>query len=80
MDKTACSAAHARLRKLLRKLRKDAGLRQVDLAKRLDEPQSFVSKYESGERRLDFIEVHEICRALNITLSEFVREFDKSAP
>lgn len=56
---------------LLRELRQSAGLRQADLAKRLDLPQSFVSKYESGERRLDILEVREICRALDKTLEQF---------
>jgi len=36
------------LQELLRQLRKDAGLRQIDLAVRLNKPQSYVSKYESG--------------------------------
>ena len=79
MDKTVFSALQVRLRSLLRDLRNEAGLRQVDLASKLEEPQSFVSKYESGERRLDFVEVVEVCNALNITLPEFVRRFEESA-
>jgi transcriptional regulator with XRE-family HTH domain len=51
-------------------LRGDLGLRQVDLAEKLGRPQSFVSKYESGERRLDVMELSEICSALHISLSE----------
>ena len=43
----------AQLQALLRDIRTEAGLRQVDLAQRLGQPQSFASKYESGERRLD---------------------------
>ncbi len=42
------------------------GLTQADLAKRLYRPQSFVSKYESGERRLDVVEFVYICLALEI--------------
>lgn len=38
---------------LLRRIRAEAGLRQVDMAEKLKMPQSYVSKYESGERRLD---------------------------
>ena len=64
------------LRSVLRQLRTDAGLRQVDLAERLGEPQSFVSKYESGERRLDVVELAEICRGLGISLAAFVRRFE----
>jgi transcriptional regulator with XRE-family HTH domain len=54
------------------------GLRQVDLAKRLGEPQSFVSKYESGQRRLDLVELLQVCHALGISLVELVRRFEKS--
>lgn len=39
---------------------------QVDLAKRLGRPQSFISKYEKGERRLDVIEFISICDALGV--------------
>ena len=78
MDKTVFSDQQVRLRNLLRDLRKEAGLRQIDLAVKLDEPQSFVSKYESGERRLDFIEIAEICKMLDFSLSEFVIRFEKS--
>lgn len=59
------------LRDLLRRLRLESGLTQVDLAKRLGEPQSYVSKYESGERRLDFLEIRHLCEHLKITVSDF---------
>ena len=45
--------------------RKDAGLTQDQLAKRLRKPQSFVAKYENGERRLDVVEFVVIARALD---------------
>lgn len=63
---------------LLRELRTERGLRQGDLAAHLDMPQSFVSKYESGERRLDLLELEQICGALGIRLSEFVRRFEEA--
>ncbi|QDU17449.1 Helix-turn-helix domain protein [Gimesia maris] len=59
---------------LLRKIRKEAGLRQDDVAERLGRPQSFVSKYESGERRLDILELYDVCGALGLTLSKFVEK------
>lgn len=64
------------LRSLLRELREQAGLRQADLASRLGKPQSYVSKFESGERRLDFLEVRDVCRAIGIKLQDVVKEFD----
>jgi transcriptional regulator with XRE-family HTH domain len=57
---------------ILTELRNDLGLRQVDLAGKLGRPQSFVSKYESGERRLDVLELNEICKALHVSLSEVI--------
>lgn len=67
---------HKKLQETLRELRVRAGLRQVDLARLLQQPQSFVSKYESGERRLDLIELREVCHALGVTLADFVRRFE----
>ena len=62
---------------LLRQLRTEAGLRQVDMAKALGKPQAFVSYYESGARRLDLLELREICGILGIPLIELVRRFEK---
>jgi transcriptional regulator with XRE-family HTH domain len=78
VDKSIFSAQQERLQELLRQLRLEAGLRQTDLAERLDQPQSFVSKYESGERRLDLLELRQICKALGISLKDFVDRFEKS--
>jgi transcriptional regulator with XRE-family HTH domain len=68
-----------RLAQLLRTVRTEAGLRQIDLAEKLDEPQSFVSKYESGEQRLDLLELKAICEALGIGLMDFVKRFEGDA-
>jgi transcriptional regulator with XRE-family HTH domain len=62
---------------ILTSLRTDLGLRQVDLAQKLRRPQSFVSKYESGERRLDLLEINEICIALHVSLSEVVARVEQ---
>lgn len=59
----------------MKRMRIEAGLRQVDLAMRLDRPQSFVAKYESGERRLDFVEFIEIAEALGFDPVEFLSDF-----
>ena len=62
---------------LLRALRAEAGLRQIDVAKRLGVNQTFVSKYENGERSLDLIELRSVCQALGTTLAVVVDEFEK---
>ena len=61
-------------RKLLRKIREESGLKQADVAVRLGEAQSFVSKYEMGERRLDLELLERICSALEIDLLDFIRQ------
>jgi len=62
---------------LLRQLRVQAGLRQIDLAHALGKPQAFVSYYETGTRRLDLLELRQICGILRIPLLEFVRKFEQ---
>ena len=52
------------LQSLLAEGRVAAGLTQVALAERLQRPQSFVSKYEGGERRLDVVEFIEVTQAI----------------
>ena len=64
------------LHKLLRELRVEAELAQVDVAKKIGKPQQYVSRYESGERRLDLIELRQVCRALGMGLSELVERFE----
>lgn len=78
MPKTIFSAGQEKLQNLLKSTRESAGLTQVSLAKKLSRPQSYVSKYESGERRLDLIELLEICGAMKISLADFVKRFEKS--
>ena len=78
MDKSIYSSEQDRLQWLLRKLRNGAELRQAELAQKLGKPQSFVSKYESGERRLDVLELRQVCHALGITLGDFIGKLEKS--
>ncbi|HYH80572.1 MAG TPA: helix-turn-helix transcriptional regulator [Longimicrobium sp.] len=59
------------LRQMLREMRKEAGLQQVALAERLGRPQSFVSDVEKGQRRVDILELMEICDACGVTLTDF---------
>jgi len=57
--------------------RKTAGLTQMQLAERLSRPQSFVSKYERGERRLDVVEFLEVARAIGIDPFRLLKDLDK---
>ena len=65
------------LLKLLKEIRVKVGLSQGTLAKALEKPQSFVSKYESGERRLDLPEIKQICKVLDTPLAELVKRWEK---
>nr|WP_134678046.1 helix-turn-helix transcriptional regulator [Pseudomonas khazarica] len=58
------SDSYQLLLELLVTERKTSGLTQTQLADRLGRPQSFVSKYERGERRLDVVELLQVCRAI----------------
>jgi ribosome-binding protein aMBF1 (putative translation factor) len=62
---------------LLRGVRVDAGLTQSELASRLSRDQTFVSKYESGERRLDVLELRDVCQAIGTDFVTFIRRLDK---
>ena len=66
-----------RLAAMLRDLRLRADLRQEDLAARLARPQSFVSSYERGHRELGFLDVRDICGALDVSFEGFVRRFER---
>lgn len=72
--KSLRSADHVNLITLLVAAREKAGLTQQQLADRLGKPQSFVAKYEGGERRIDLIEFLAISRALEFDPARAVRE------
>lgn len=73
MGKSIHSPQHQKLRELLVAARKRAGLTQAEVAERLDRPQSFVAKYEGGERRLDVVELIEVARVLETEPAKLVR-------
>ncbi len=64
------------LRDLLVNARASKDLTQADVAKRLGKPQSFVSKYERGERRLDVIEFMQVVGALEIDATDVIRQLE----
>jgi transcriptional regulator with XRE-family HTH domain len=76
VEKSIHSPEHARLVALLRQLRLDAGLRQEELAERLGVNQTWVSKYENGERRLDLVQLHRVCDALGTTAAALVKQWE----
>ena len=73
MKKTIHSSESAKLAELLREAREKAGLTQAQLAKKLSKPQSFVAKYEGGERRIDMIEFLNITEAIGANPVKIVK-------
>lgn len=80
MEKSTFTREYAALCRLLRETREQAGLTQVELAERLSETQSYVSKVERGERRLDIVQLREFCASLDTTLAAFVGQFESRLP
>jgi transcriptional regulator with XRE-family HTH domain len=64
------------LQQLLKQVRIEQGLNQKDLAALLGKHQSFVSKYENGERRLDILELRQLCRTIQIPFDEFIARLE----
>lgn len=71
------SDLYARMIALLVKARRDAGLTQVDLGTRIGQRQTFVSKFELGERRLDVAEFVEVARAIGVDPYTVMREAEE---
>jgi transcriptional regulator with XRE-family HTH domain len=76
VKKALYERSYAAFTDLLKEERRKAGLTQALLAKRLRRPQSYVSKYERGDRRLDVIEFLEIARAIKFNPIEFLQNLD----
>jgi transcriptional regulator with XRE-family HTH domain len=80
MQKSLKSAEYARLIATLVAVRKHADVRQQTLAKKLGRPQSFIAKYEGGERRIDVVEFVEIAQALGADPVKLFRDFVAGKP
>ncbi|MBL8827244.1 MAG: helix-turn-helix transcriptional regulator [Planctomycetaceae bacterium] len=78
MPKSTFTDDYRAFTRLLRETRERAGVTQVELAKKLKQTQSYVSKVERGERRLDLVQLKWWCAAMGTTVTAFVREFEKS--
>ncbi len=74
----ARSARRVKLRRLLRTIRRERGVTQIQLAERLGVPQPMISRYEQGERQVEFVEVEAICEAVGMSLRSFCRRWDST--
>jgi transcriptional regulator with XRE-family HTH domain len=63
---------------MLKKTRQEAGLTQAKLARRIGETQTFVSKCERGERRIDVIELQTFCQAFGVSLQQFASGLEQA--
>ena len=78
MDKSITSSDYRLFLRELRAARKRSGLTQGDMAELLRETQSFVSKCERGERRIDVVELRAFCRAMGLSLPTFAQHLDRA--
>lgn len=73
MVKSLHTSEYALFCQLMTESRERQQITQAELAKRLGKPQSFVSKYESGERRLDLLEFISVCDALGVEATKLFK-------
>lgn len=74
MKKTRHSVRYRRLLQVLKDLRHGAGLTQTEVARKFGTHASFISKIESGERRLDVVELADFCKVYNASLLDTLRQ------
>jgi transcriptional regulator with XRE-family HTH domain len=76
MEKSIFSKSYKIFLGRLRAARQNAKLSEAAVAIRLRKTQSFVSKCERGERRIDVIELRSFCKAIGISFVDFIRSLD----
>lgn len=76
MDKSAFTHEYGLFLRLLREKRREVGISQAQLGDRLGQTQSWVSKCERGERRLDLLEARAFCAALGVGWLGFVEQLE----
>lgn len=76
LEKSIYTREYAAVLTLFRAARKRAGVTQVELARRLGQTQSFVSKIECGDRRLDIVQIRSIIAEFGMTLPQFVAQLE----
>lgn len=72
MPTTIYSKEYKNVTQKLQKARKEAGLKQVDVALKLGKPQSYISKVEKGERRMDIVELKILAKIYNKKITYFI--------
>jgi len=77
VEKTIYTEEYEAVLELLRALRQQSGITQVELAELLGQSQSYVSKVERGDRRLDVIQLRTICQTLGTSLPSFIDSLEK---
>lgn len=77
MEKSIFTGEYAAVLRLLRQVRKKAGITQVQLAKKLRLTQSLWSKMERGDCRLDIVQLRTVCKVLGLTLSRFIQRLEQ---
>ena len=77
MDKSIHSHLYHQIIGRLRSKRENKGVTQVQLAEMLGVKQTFISKIETCDRRLDLIELRQICQVLDISFVDFVAEVER---
>ncbi len=78
MRQSIHSAPYVLLRERLKAARVAAGLTQIELSAKLERPQSYVAKYEGGDRRLDIVEFIDVCGLLGISPELLIRDLTKT--
>jgi transcriptional regulator with XRE-family HTH domain len=77
MPKPIHRAEYDIVRNLIREFRLGAGVKQAELSEALGKPQPYISAIETGNRRIDIVEIRDICRVLDITLPNFVDALER---
>jgi len=74
---TIRTTQHRALVRLLIRARRSKGLRQIDLARRLHQQQSWIARIESGQRRIDVVEFIRLARAMDLTPSDLLKKIER---
>lgn len=78
MEKSIHREAYALFLQRLRETRENSGLTQDQVAGKLGVTQTFISKCERGERRMDILEVRDYCKAIQMPFEKFIAELERN--